>query len=194
MDSPHTQPKVLWVDFLANGIRLADKNEQKKLMRNATDAGITHIVIDAKIPYGHVTYDSDYGIHVGDGLGKKYDMWKNRNFLNELKTFAKECGLITFANVNIFSEGINRLKEGKAFENPEWKVQFYNSQLSQESSAMEYADGETVFVNPIHPEVIEHELNIIKEVSRHDLDGIILDRCRYPNVYGDFSNLSRKKF
>lgn len=194
MNSPLTQSKVLWVDFLANGIRLADENKQKKLMKNATEAGITHIVIDAKIPYGHVTYQSDYGIHVSDGLEQKYAVWKNRDFLSELKTVAKEYGLLTFANINIFSEGLNRMSEGKAFSNPEWKVQFYNSRLSKESSAMEYADGETVFVNPIHPEVVQHELTIIKEVTHYGLDGIILDRCRYPNVYGDFSDLSRGQF
>ncbi len=52
-----------------------------------------------------------------------------------------------------------------------------------------------IFVNPIHPEAQEHELNIIREIAaKYDIDGIVLDRMRYPNIYADFSDLSREKF
>ena len=51
------------------------------------------------------------------------------------------------------------------------------------------------FVNPIHEEVQQHELGILKEIaSNYNISGIVLDRCRYPNVYGDFSELSRRAF
>ncbi|QYR19197.1 family 10 glycosylhydrolase [Paenibacillus sp. sptzw28] len=53
----------------------------------------------------------------------------------------------------------------------------------------------STFVNPLVPEVREYELNIIKEiVTNYDVDGLVLDRARYSNIYADFSDLSRKEF
>ena len=60
--------------------------------------------------------------------------------------------------------------------------------------ASEYPSS-SVFVNPIRADVQEYELDIIREIlDNYDVDGIVLDRARYANVYADFSNLSRKKF
>lgn len=51
-----------------------------------------------------------------------------------------------------------------------------------------------VFVNPIGP-AREYELHIIEEiVSGYDIDGIIFDRMRYPNLYADFGPASRAAF
>jgi uncharacterized lipoprotein YddW (UPF0748 family) len=53
----------------------------------------------------------------------------------------------------------------------------------------------STFVNPLIPEVREYELNIIKEiVTNYDVDGLVLDRARYSNIYADFSDLSRSEF
>jgi uncharacterized lipoprotein YddW (UPF0748 family) len=53
----------------------------------------------------------------------------------------------------------------------------------------------STFVNPLYPEVRDYELNIIKEiVTNYDVDGIVLDRARYSNIYADFSDLSRIQF
>lgn len=52
-----------------------------------------------------------------------------------------------------------------------------------------------IFVNPLNPDVRAYELNIIKEICQHyPVNGIILDRMRYPNIYADFSETSRKAF
>jgi hypothetical protein len=51
-----------------------------------------------------------------------------------------------------------------------------------------------VFVNPVSS-VREYELRIIEEVvSEYNIDGIVFDRMRYPNLYGDFSSISRDAF
>ncbi len=51
-----------------------------------------------------------------------------------------------------------------------------------------------IFVNPIGP-AREHELAIIEEiVSNYDIDGIIFDRMRYPNLYADFGPQSCDAF
>jgi uncharacterized lipoprotein YddW (UPF0748 family) len=53
----------------------------------------------------------------------------------------------------------------------------------------------SVFANPIHPEVRQHELDIIRELAtNYDLDGIVFDRMRYANINNDFSQASRRSF
>ena len=52
-----------------------------------------------------------------------------------------------------------------------------------------------VFVNPSNPEVRSYALSIIKEIcSKYNVDGIVLDRMRYPNLYTDFSDITREAF
>ncbi|HPP76537.1 MAG TPA: alpha amylase family protein, partial [Armatimonadota bacterium] len=52
-----------------------------------------------------------------------------------------------------------------------------------------------VFVNPANPDVQAYELAVISEiVKNYDVDGIVLDRMRYPGIYADFSELSKEKF
>lgn len=51
-----------------------------------------------------------------------------------------------------------------------------------------------IFVNPIG-DAREYELSVIKEiVMNYDIDGIVFDRMRYPNLYADFSELSLNMF
>lgn len=51
-----------------------------------------------------------------------------------------------------------------------------------------------IFVNPIGP-AREHELKIIEEiVAGYEIDGIIFDRMRYPNLYADFGPATRAAF
>jgi uncharacterized lipoprotein YddW (UPF0748 family) len=51
------------------------------------------------------------------------------------------------------------------------------------------------FVNPLHPDARRHELDLVRElVTNYDLDGLVLDRCRYSNLYNDFSDRTRDAF
>ena len=51
------------------------------------------------------------------------------------------------------------------------------------------------FVNPLIPEARRHELDIVHEiVSNYDIDGLVLDRCRYSNLNNDFSDRTRNAF
>lgn len=189
---------ILWIDFLANATRLADMAEQKKLVQLAKEAGITHLVIDAKIPYGQVTYLSRIAPHVSTWSDGRYHDWKDRDFLRELLNEAHEQNLKVIANMNVFAEGARSSRDGLAYERQDWQVLFVKPQAEGMPAAYvkaeEYGEG-SLFVNPIHPQVRAHELSIIREIAdSYDVDGIVLDRCRYPNVYGDFSALSKEKF
>lgn len=59
------------------------------------------------------------------------------------------------------------------------------------STAMAQASA---FVNPALPAAAARLLQMIDEILRYDVDGIVLDRARYANVYTDFSPLSRRQF
>jgi len=186
---------ILWVDFLANGDRLASKEKMVELVERAKQSNVSHIVIDAKIPSGFTTFPSEFAYHVSQIKSGRYQAWEGRDFLQEFLEIASGTGMKVLANLDIFAEGDGQTKEGMVYDRPEWQVVHYNQALSNVSTAIENKDDPTVFVNPIHPEVIEYELNIIKEVvSKYQIDGVVLDRCRYPNVYGDFSELSRLQF
>ena len=51
------------------------------------------------------------------------------------------------------------------------------------------------FINPLHPEARRHELDIVREiVSNYDIDGFVLDRCRFSNLYNEFSDRTRDAF
>lgn len=189
---------ILWVDFLANGLRLADPEEIRKLVANAKRAGITHLVVDAKIPYGHVTYPSRIAPHVSSWSKGRFKVWQDRDFVGELSREARAAGLKVLANMDVFAEGTKASQDGMAYIKKEWQVVYYRPSASGSPSSFVLAEDygqDSLFVNPIHPEVIAYEMAIIREVAAHcDVDGIVLDRCRYPNIYGDFSPLSRKRF
>lgn len=51
------------------------------------------------------------------------------------------------------------------------------------------------FANPVHPLVRLRMLALIMEVvTRYPVDGIILDRVRFPDITADFSEVSRRSF
>ncbi len=51
------------------------------------------------------------------------------------------------------------------------------------------------FVNPLHPDARRHELDIVRElVTDYNIDGLVLDRCRFSNLYNDFSDRTREAF
>ncbi len=59
------------------------------------------------------------------------------------------------------------------------------------------APGEKVacFVDPLNPEVRQYELNMVHEIAaNYDIDGLVLDRCRYADLLNDFSDTERHAF
>lgn len=56
-------------------------------------------------------------------------------------------------------------------------------------------EGIAVFVNPLHPTVRQRLLAIIREIcTNYPIDGLVLDRMRWANVYTDFSERTRQAF
>ena len=59
----------------------------------------------------------------------------------------------------------------------------------------EHLGGPLIYLNPVHPEVQDHLLALIKELmERYAVDGVTLDRVRFDNFKTDFSDVSRRAF
>ena len=59
----------------------------------------------------------------------------------------------------------------------------------------EQSDKVAAFLNPAMPENREYALSFVREIAeRYDIDGYSLDYCRYPDMFGDFSDFSRRDF
>ncbi|QKS72854.1 family 10 glycosylhydrolase [Paenalkalicoccus suaedae] len=53
----------------------------------------------------------------------------------------------------------------------------------------------STFVNPINQDVQQYELSLLEEIiTNYDVDGVVLDRARYNNIFADFSEESRVAF
>jgi uncharacterized lipoprotein YddW (UPF0748 family) len=51
------------------------------------------------------------------------------------------------------------------------------------------------FVNPLHPDARRYEMEMAREiVANYDIDGLVLDRCRFSNINNDFSDRTRDAF
>jgi hypothetical protein len=51
------------------------------------------------------------------------------------------------------------------------------------------------FLNPVYPEVRELVMSVCEEiVTKYDVDGLVLDYCRYQNANSDFSEASKAAF
>ncbi|QOY37135.1 alpha amylase family protein [Anaerobacillus isosaccharinicus] len=188
--------KVLWVDFLANGQKLTSAEMRNSYIENAKKAGFTHVVVDAKLPYGYVTYKSEIAPHVG--LWERFTDWRGIDYLEIMLDSIKKSGMKSIIKFDVFSEGNIHDQSGFIRDKQEWQVTYYHNDQSTNRPIFTKAENYLepgIFVNPAHPEVKEYELSIIKEVvSKYSADAIVLDRCRYPNVYGDFSEFSRVAF
>ena len=61
---------------------------------------------------------------------------------------------------------------------------------------MDIDESGAKFFNPANDEVVDYMVNLLADLASYDLDGIILDRCRYSDyeLQSDFSDESRAKF
>ncbi len=51
------------------------------------------------------------------------------------------------------------------------------------------------FVNPLQPDARAHEIALLQEIARnYDVDGLVLDRMRYADLYNDYSDVTRAAF
>lgn len=212
--TPVLKPRYIWVDAASNFVDFA--NDQSKIARDlklAADNGFTDIVVDVRSTSGNILFNSNLApqitaVHTwayldenGERNTRKRTVYRTANF-DYLQTFIDEghkLGLRIHAGFNTMTGGHSEAgaegsPTGVLFTDPDkkdWATWGWNG--GEPKSVMELGQSEKFF-NPGHPEVQEYICNLLKDLAKYDLDGIVLDRGRYNDLYSDFSPLSREQF
>ena len=188
---------LVWVDAHSNVFgtygKFNDKNEIVKILDILKDCGVTGLVIDVKPSTGQTMYASAYNKELATLNGKN----KPTDYVEFIITEAKKRQMKSYLSIVTFVDGDATNARGYAYDNPTYKEK-------NESIIVKNAQGELgrvstakhgVFMNPAQPEVQDRALNLLKEITgKFDLDGVILDYCRYTDINADFSDYSKQKF
>lgn len=202
------KPRYLWIDAAANFHDYAnDKEKIESDMAKVAETGFTDIVVDVRPTMGDVLFRTDHIAQVeklASWAGGKGYHWEVRtatwDYLDAFIEAGHKVGLRVHAGFNTMacgntgSYGLESV--GMVFRDSsrhDWVTVLNTADGLQ--SMMSVEDYGTKFLNPAHPEVVEFLCNLLKDLAAYEeLDGIILDRCRYDDLMCDFSDISREQF
>lgn len=205
---PEGKPRYVWIDAAANFPYFAnDKAYIGKEIAKIAECGFTDIVVDVRPTEGTVLWKSAVAPEakrLAAWIGSNYRFITRTATWDYLQAFidtGHAAGLRVHVSMNTFVCGFGGMygleSEGPVFtgEIPEsWTATDYTSSGLRHS----YYPGVqgTVFLNPASDDVQNYVLSLIGELAAYDLDGIILDRCRYDDtgLQSDFSDISKEKF
>lgn len=205
------KPRYVWIDAAAN---FADyENNRDKIasdLKRIKDVGFTDIIVDVRPTNGDVLFKSS----VAQAL-KRIDAWQGSNYVwlsrtgtyDYLQAFideGKKVGLRVNASINTFVGGYlcpyGLGSDGMLFRDDtrrSWASVINSSNGLVSIMDLNGADDwGTRFLNPADDRVQKFVLQLLKDLAQYDLDGIVLDRCRYDDygLQSDFSDVSRSKF
>lgn len=206
-------PMYVWIDASANFNNFANsKATIAKEVNRLAECGFTDLIVDIRPTEGTVLYPSKIAPEA-----KRLAAWVGGNykFVNRTATWdylqafidaGHAAGLRVNVSLNTFvagyggyygleSEGPIFLPDGSPGKIPASWATVQNTEDGLKSSFYKGVQG-TVFMNPANEEVQNYLISILKEVAAYDVDGIVLDRCRFDdsNLMSDFSEETREKF
>lgn len=189
------KPKYLWFDAAANFDRFAVRDSVDFYLDKACRAGFNRIVVDVRPVEGGALYRSDILPQITAMGGRT--VHRDWDYLQYFIDAAHSRGMKVTASLTVFTAGSPPRREGPAYDDPA----AFDGRTCVEYTPHGMADirGQrdkvSAFLNPAMPENREYALGFISEaVGRYDIDGLSLDYCRYPDMYGDFSDFSRRDF
>ncbi|MBQ8272558.1 MAG: family 10 glycosylhydrolase [Tidjanibacter sp.] len=206
VDPADLKPRFLWIDAAANFEDYANDQEQIAAdLARVAETGFTDIIVDIRPTMGDVLFQTTHIEQV-----KKLSSWSGGlhweertatwDYLQAFIDAGHEVGLKVHAGFNTMACGNDSLygleAQGMVYRDSskhDW-VTVLNTPTGMQSM-MDLSAYGTKFLNPANDEVVEFLCNLLKDLAAYeDLDGIILDRCRYDDMYCDFSDISRQKF
>ena len=202
------KPRYVWIDASANFQYFANDRERiASDLAKVKECGFTDVIVDVRPTEGTVLYKSSVAPEarrLAAWVGGSYKFVNRTEDWDYLQAFIDEghkLGLRVNAAMNTFVGGYGGYygleSEGPIFSGsiPESWATVDNFENGISSTFYEGVSG-TVFLNPANSDVQEYLLDIIGEIAAYDVDGIILDRCRYDdnNLQCEFSDISRKGF
>ncbi|MDE5567299.1 MAG: family 10 glycosylhydrolase [Muribaculaceae bacterium] len=187
------RPKIMWLDFSANWAKFSNPDTARYYIKKAADCGFNHLVVDVKGTKSVVAYNSEIAPRVKSWKGVDYP--ENFDYLDTMITIGRENGMKVLASVNMFCEGTDPEQGGILNgDRKDWETVYYFGDGTI-SKAPDMEGPATAFMNPALPEVQDYARSLVLElVKNYDLDGVMLDRCRYEGMRSDFSDFSKKKF
>ena len=204
--------RYVWVSCEGNWEEFSnDKNQIVKEIAKCKEVGFTDLVVDVRPTNGGVMFKSTHAEPQA-----RMDCWTSSGyrFINRtadfdyLQTFIDEAhkqGLRVHAVMNTFTGGClcpyGLGSDGMLFADSSKKswASVVNTSAGLVST-MDLLDDSTdygaKFLSPVNPEVQEYVLGIIGDLAKYDVDGIILDRCRFDDysLQSDFSDNMRAGF
>ncbi|MBQ9410846.1 MAG: family 10 glycosylhydrolase, partial [Bacteroidales bacterium] len=207
-DTPEGKPRYVWIDASANFRYFAnDKAYIAQEVKKVANTGFTDIVLDVRPTEGTVLWKSSSAPEarrLAAWVGSNYRFVERTATWDYLQAFidtAHAAGLRIHAAINTFVCGCGGYY-GLESEGP-----VFTGDIPEEWTAVDYTvDGlrhsyypgvqGTVFLNPAMDDVQEYLIGLLKELAAYDIDGIVLDRCRYDDtgLQSDFSDVSHEKF
>ncbi|MBP1677007.1 MAG: hypothetical protein H6Q20_1566 [Bacteroidetes bacterium] len=191
---------VVWIEGNANFERLNSAEKMDAVMAKVKAMGATGIIAEIKGLTGMVQYNSQIATHLKEVNGKTQP--ESLDYLAEMIKAARKNNLYIYAAMSVMGEGADG--RGLAYQNAEFMnmqaqiIQVNNSEGTDVTvkKMTEMPDAtDVVFMNPAYSKVYDYEVSLLKEVvQNYDVDGIILDYCRYYDICADFSNYSLEQF
>lgn len=211
-DTLRANDAYVWVSCEGNWEEFANSRENiARDVAKIKESGFTDIVVDVRPTNGGVLFKSSHA-----KPQTRMDCWTNRGyvFINRtadfdyLQTFIDEghkLGLRVHAVINTFVGGClcpyGLGSDGMLFEDSSKKswasvVNTEDGLVSTMDLLDDSVDYGAKFLSPINPEVQDYVLGIIADLAAYDVDGIILDRCRFDDysLQSDFSDLMKSGF
>ena len=211
-DTLRANDAYVWVSCEGNWEEFANSRENiARDIAKLKECGFTDLVVDVRPTNGGVLFKSSHA-----KPQTRMDCWTNRGyvFINRtadfdyLQTFIDEghkLGLRVHAVINTFvgsclcPYGLG--SDGMLFEDSSKKswasvVNTEDGLVSTMDLLDDSVDYGAKFLSPINPEVQDYVLGIIADLAAYDVDGIILDRCRFDDysLQSDFSDLMKSGF
>lgn len=191
--SVENRPKIMWLDFSANWAKFSNPDSARYYIKKAADCGFNHLVVDVKGTKSVVAYNSEIAPRIKSWKGVEYP--ENFDYLDTMIAIGRENGMKVLASLNMFCEGTDPEQGGILNgDRKDWETVYYFGDGTIRT-AQDMEGPATAFMNPARQEVQDYARSLVLElVKNYDLDGVMLDRCRYEGMRSDFSDFSKKKF
>jgi len=202
--------KVLWIEQFPNAKRLTNDLAIDSVLTNAKLAGFNCVALDVKGPEGYASYRknnlSGTPYFTSTTNPNKKVAENGFDLLQAMIKGARRHDLKIYASFNFFSEGNLTTQDFAVLrQHPEWEEIVQRPEdkgallkVSESAVGLEAKQGKRIalaFVNPSNKDVVDFQILRLKEVlQNYDVDGVVLDRTRYDNLYADFSDVSRIAF
>lgn len=201
---------VMWIEQFPNAKTLTSEAAVEDMVLKCVETGVTALGIDVKGPEGYVSYkknDLSRTPYFTSTINpNKQVAPSDMDLLATVLEKAHKHGLKVYASFNFFTEGnVTTSDYAILKDHPEWEEIVQRPEdkgrllkISESTAGKEARAGKRIvlaFVNPANKDVQDFQLLRVEEVLKnYDIDGIVMDRCRYDNLYADFSKTTEKQF